>query len=169
MCICTVYSYIHILMYTYTYGHLWFPVSSIFSSPTLKKQDFDKKLSHVNRGASSTKPVDGAGGAAGLDTMAEAANGRMDWKDLENHRWLKDVWWPSFIYRLCLWCLCMTEFIHEVLDGYDNKTVLRLCSGSLEAFEVYNHYALIIVMNKIKRVIQWWYRLCLTRYDVRFF
>eukprot|EP00490_Sorites_sp_Unknown_P025554 CAMPEP_0114654478 /NCGR_PEP_ID=MMETSP0191-20121206/10510_1 /TAXON_ID=126664 /ORGANISM="Sorites sp." /LENGTH=584 /DNA_ID=CAMNT_0001869985 /DNA_START=23 /DNA_END=1777 /DNA_ORIENTATION=+ len=33
--------------------------------------DFDKKLSHVNRGASSTKPVDGAGGAAGLDTMAE--------------------------------------------------------------------------------------------------
>ena len=33
----------------------------------------DKKLSHVNRGASSTKPVDGAGGAAGLDTMAEAA------------------------------------------------------------------------------------------------
>lgn len=35
-------------------------------------QDFDKKLSHVNRGASSTKPVDGAGGAAGLDTMAEA-------------------------------------------------------------------------------------------------
>ena len=32
----------------------------------------DKKLSHVNRGASSTKPVDGAGGAAGLDTMAEA-------------------------------------------------------------------------------------------------
>ena len=34
-------------------------------------QDFDKKLSHVNRGASSTKPVDGAGGAAGLDTMAE--------------------------------------------------------------------------------------------------
>ena len=47
-----------------------------------KKQDFDKKLSHVNRGASSTKPVDGAGGAAGLDTMAEA-NGRMDWKDLE--------------------------------------------------------------------------------------
>ena len=27
----------------------------------------------MNRGASSTKPVDGAGGAAGLDTMAEAA------------------------------------------------------------------------------------------------
>ena len=26
----------------------------------------------MNRGASSTKPVDGAGGAAGLDTMAEA-------------------------------------------------------------------------------------------------
>ncbi|OLP76540.1 hypothetical protein AK812_SmicGene43512 [Symbiodinium microadriaticum] len=33
--------------------------------------DFDKKLSHVNRGAAATKPVDGAGGAAGLDTMAE--------------------------------------------------------------------------------------------------
>lgn len=50
--------------------------------------------------------------------------------------------------------LCMTEFVHEVLDGYDNKTVLRLCSGILEAFEFYSHYALIIVMNKIKRVIQ---------------
>jgi len=37
----------------------------------------------VNRGASSTKPVDGAGGAAGLDTMAEAAmaswDGREGW------------------------------------------------------------------------------------------
>ena len=43
-----------------------------FSHLQLLMQDFDKKLSHVNRGASSTKPVDGAGGAAGLDTMAEA-------------------------------------------------------------------------------------------------
>ena len=33
--------------------------------------DFDKKLSHVNRGASSMKPLDSAGPAAGLDTMAE--------------------------------------------------------------------------------------------------
>ncbi|CAJ1453617.1 unnamed protein product [Effrenium voratum] len=33
--------------------------------------DFDKKLSHVSRGAGSTKAADGAGGAAGLDTMAE--------------------------------------------------------------------------------------------------
>merc|ERR1719217_313980 len=33
--------------------------------------DFDKKLSHVNRGASATKPLDAAGGSAGLDTMAE--------------------------------------------------------------------------------------------------
>ena len=31
----------------------------------------DKKLSHVNRGATATKPADGAGGSAGLDTMAE--------------------------------------------------------------------------------------------------
>lgn len=38
----------------------------------------DKKLSHVNRGASSTKPVDGAGGAAGLDTMAEVRRRAMD-------------------------------------------------------------------------------------------
>jgi len=33
--------------------------------------DFDKKLSHVNRGASSMKPLDAAGHSAGLDTMAE--------------------------------------------------------------------------------------------------
>jgi len=33
--------------------------------------DFDKKLSHVSRGASATKPLDAAGGSAGLDTMAE--------------------------------------------------------------------------------------------------
>ncbi|CAK9019197.1 Pyrimidine-specific ribonucleoside hydrolase RihB, partial [Durusdinium trenchii] len=33
--------------------------------------DFDKKLSHVNRGAAATKPIDGAAGSAGLDTMAE--------------------------------------------------------------------------------------------------
>eukprot|EP00439_Symbiodinium_sp_Y106_P052093 s966_g6.t5 len=40
--------------------------------------DFDKKLSHVNRGAAATKPVDGAGGAAGLDTMAEDAEAILD-------------------------------------------------------------------------------------------
>merc|ERR1719329_1170583 len=33
--------------------------------------DFDKKLSHVNRGASSVKPMDATGASAGLDTMAE--------------------------------------------------------------------------------------------------
>merc|ERR1719352_1937043 len=33
--------------------------------------DFDKKLSHVNRGASSMRPLDAAGPSAGLDTMAE--------------------------------------------------------------------------------------------------
>jgi len=35
------------------------------------QSDFDKKLSHVNRGASSMKPLDGSGPSAGLDTMAE--------------------------------------------------------------------------------------------------
>merc|ERR1711924_396604 len=35
------------------------------------QSDFDKKLSHVNRGASSMKPLDAAGHGAGLDTMAE--------------------------------------------------------------------------------------------------
>merc|ERR1719162_1626058 len=35
------------------------------------QSDFDKKLSHVNRGASSMKPLDSAGPSAGLDTMAE--------------------------------------------------------------------------------------------------
>ena len=35
------------------------------------QSDFDKKLSHVNRGASSIKPLDSAGASAGLDTMAE--------------------------------------------------------------------------------------------------
>merc|ERR1719502_408238 len=35
------------------------------------QSDFDKKLSHVNRGASSMKPLDAAGASAGLDTMAE--------------------------------------------------------------------------------------------------
>jgi chromosome segregation ATPase len=35
------------------------------------QSDFDKKLSHVNRGASSMKPLDSAGASAGLDTMAE--------------------------------------------------------------------------------------------------
>ena len=70
-----LYLYIFIL---YIYGFQFPPPSHLQFS----MQDFDKKLSHVNRGASSTKPVDGAGGAAGLDTMAEA-NGRMGWKDLE--------------------------------------------------------------------------------------
>ena len=44
---------------------------SASGSALLLLKDFDKKLSHVNRGAAATKPVDGAGGAAGLDTMAE--------------------------------------------------------------------------------------------------
>merc|ERR1712222_192354 len=35
------------------------------------QSDFDKKLSHVNRGASSMKPLDSTGPSAGLDTMAE--------------------------------------------------------------------------------------------------
>merc|ERR1719305_192741 len=35
------------------------------------QSDFDKKLSHVNRGQSSMKPLDATGAAAGLDTMAE--------------------------------------------------------------------------------------------------
>merc|ERR1711865_904885 len=35
------------------------------------QSDFDKKLSHVNRGASSVKPMDATGASAGLDTMAE--------------------------------------------------------------------------------------------------
>merc|ERR1719350_320048 len=35
------------------------------------QSDFDKKLSHVNRGASSMRPLDSAGASAGLDTMAE--------------------------------------------------------------------------------------------------
>ncbi|CAK0870794.1 unnamed protein product [Prorocentrum cordatum] len=35
------------------------------------QSDFDKKLSHVSRGAASMKPLDGAGASAGLDTMAE--------------------------------------------------------------------------------------------------
>jgi len=35
------------------------------------QSDFDKKLSHVNRGASSMKALDGSGHSAGLDTMAE--------------------------------------------------------------------------------------------------
>jgi len=33
--------------------------------------DFDKKLSHVNRGASTVRPMDASGAFAGLDTMAE--------------------------------------------------------------------------------------------------
>merc|ERR1712193_412321 len=35
------------------------------------QSDFDKKLSHVNRGASSMRPLDAACASAGLDTMAE--------------------------------------------------------------------------------------------------
>merc|ERR1719199_64990 len=35
------------------------------------QSDFDKKLSHVNRGQSSMKPLDATGAAAGLDTVAE--------------------------------------------------------------------------------------------------
>merc|ERR1719411_932443 len=35
------------------------------------QSDFDKKLSHVNRGASSVRPLDAAGASAGLDPMAE--------------------------------------------------------------------------------------------------
>merc|ERR1719253_1734211 len=35
------------------------------------QSDFDKKLSHMNRGSSGMKPIDGAGASAGLDTMAE--------------------------------------------------------------------------------------------------
>merc|ERR1719210_2529381 len=35
------------------------------------QNDFDKKLSHVNRGTSSMKPLDAASPSAGLDTMAE--------------------------------------------------------------------------------------------------
>merc|ERR1740138_95194 len=35
------------------------------------QSDFDKKLSHVNRGQSTMKPLDATGAAAGLDTMAE--------------------------------------------------------------------------------------------------
>merc|ERR1719361_1772484 len=35
------------------------------------QSDFDKKLSHVNRGTSSMKPLDAAGPSAGLETMAE--------------------------------------------------------------------------------------------------
>merc|ERR1719482_2513199 len=35
------------------------------------QSDFDKKLSHVNRGQSSMKPLDVTGTAAGLDTVAE--------------------------------------------------------------------------------------------------
>jgi len=31
------------------------------------QSDFDKKLSHVNRGASSMRPLDAAGASAGLD------------------------------------------------------------------------------------------------------
>ncbi|CAK0788836.1 unnamed protein product [Prorocentrum cordatum] len=35
------------------------------------QSDFDKKLSHVSRGASSMKPLDAGGQSAGMDTMAE--------------------------------------------------------------------------------------------------
>ena len=71
------YVYIHIMD---TFDFQFPPFSHL---QRFKKQDFDKKLSHVNRGASSTKPVDGAGGAAGLDTMAEA-NRRDGWIERTN-------------------------------------------------------------------------------------
>merc|ERR1719163_1123679 len=35
------------------------------------QSDFDKKISHVNRGQSSMKPLDATGPSAGLDTLAE--------------------------------------------------------------------------------------------------
>merc|ERR1719445_2427092 len=35
------------------------------------QSDFDKKLSHVNRGASSMKPLDSAGPSAGFRSLAE--------------------------------------------------------------------------------------------------
>merc|ERR1719335_243551 len=45
--------------------------SQITAQLSNMQSDFDKKLSHVNRGASSMKPLDAAGTSAGLDTMAE--------------------------------------------------------------------------------------------------
>merc|ERR1740124_1937814 len=45
--------------------------SQITAQLSNMQNDFDKKLSHVNRGASSMKPLDAAGSSAGLDTMAE--------------------------------------------------------------------------------------------------
>merc|ERR1719178_593376 len=45
--------------------------SQITAQLSNMQSDFDKKLSHVNRGASSMKPLDSAGASAGLDTMAE--------------------------------------------------------------------------------------------------
>merc|ERR1740116_753330 len=45
--------------------------SQITAQLSNMQSDFDKKLSHVNRGASSMKPLDSAGPSAGLDTMAE--------------------------------------------------------------------------------------------------
>merc|ERR1712066_702038 len=39
------------------------------------QSDFDKKLSHVNRGASAMKPLDSSGPSAGLDTIAEDLDG----------------------------------------------------------------------------------------------
>jgi len=45
--------------------------SQITAQLSNMQSDFDKKLSHVNRGASSMKPLDAAGASAGLDTMAE--------------------------------------------------------------------------------------------------
>lgn len=73
-----MYCILHIHSYILKHTHMdTFDFQLPPSSHLQLLQDFDKKLSHVNRGASSTKPVDGAGGAAGLDTMAEA-NGRME-------------------------------------------------------------------------------------------
>merc|ERR550537_1699890 len=45
--------------------------SQITAQLSNMQSDFDKKLSHVNRGASSMRPLDAAGASAGLDTMAE--------------------------------------------------------------------------------------------------
>merc|ERR1719253_630096 len=45
--------------------------SQITAQLSNMQSDFDKKLSHVNRGASSMKALDAAGPSAGLDTMAE--------------------------------------------------------------------------------------------------
>merc|ERR1712060_357244 len=78
--------------------------------------DFDKKLSHVNRGASSMRPLDSAGPSAGLDTMAE---------DLDQLKYdvgeLKDLLSNNkgevnHIRRIVLACERDMEAVHDVLD-----------------------------------------------------